>query len=180
MITGEYGVIRTAEQDDAVALKRLYDPSQPRSALLDRKRELLVPTLDELRELLNHKESKRGVFYTVEDRCGEVHGFCLLRGAQPEVSYAEFVVMFFEDADYATPLADETFGFLAQRAFVQLKLNKVVAQCLDGEAAYRDFLVCHGFESEGVQRDVLFNQGRWYSLESLQLSAVSYQGSGGA
>jgi len=176
MITGEHGVIRTAEQDDAVAMKRLYASPLPRSALLDRKRELLVPTLDELRELLNHKDAKRaGVFYTIEDRCGAVRGFCSLRGAHPEVAYAEFVVMFFEEADYANPMAGEAFEFLAHRGFVQMRLNKLAAQRLEWETAYRAFLVRHGFEGEGVQRDIAFACGRYHDQESLSLLRHDYE-----
>ena len=175
MITGEHAVIRTAVQDDAVALKRLYDPTHPRSAFLDRKRELLVPTIDELRQLLTRAEAKTGVFYTVEDRGGTIRGFAVLRGSTPEISSAELVVMLLDDADYATGLADEVCGFLLHRAFVQMGLNKMMAQCLDWERAYRDFLGARGFESDGVQRDVLFAQGRWYDLESLTLFRRSYE-----
>ncbi|MDQ1257364.1 MAG: hypothetical protein QG656_1968, partial [Candidatus Hydrogenedentes bacterium] len=157
------------EQDDAPALKRLYDPARPRPALLDRKRESIAPTLDEVRELLNLKEAKFGAFYAIEDRRGEVCGFCVLRGAHPEVRYAEFVVMLFGDDDYATPLADDVFAHLLRQAFTQLQLNKVIAQVLDWETAYRQALVRHGFVSDGVQRDVVFAQGRWFHLETLSL-----------
>lgn len=175
MITAAHCVIRTSEQDDAMALKRLYDTSRPRAALLDRKRELLIPTLDELRELLSKKEAKSGVFYSVEDRCGAIRGFCSLRATHPEVSYAEFVVMLLEDADYAGGLGDEVFDFLTGRAFKQMKLNKVVAQSLDSERAYRVFLARHGFESEGVQRDAFFTQGGWRNLETLTLFGAAWR-----
>jgi len=169
MITAQHCFIRTADPDDALALERFYAPEKPRAAFLDRKRELLVPTFDELRELLSAKEAKAGVFYTVEDRAGTIRGFCSLRGAHPEVSHAEFVVVFADDADYDAPFADDVFEFLTDRAFVQLKLNKVLAQCLDSEAAFRAFLAARGFQSDGVQRDVLFAGGRWRRLESLSL-----------
>ena len=174
MITATHCVIRTSEQDDAIALKRLYDPSRPRAALLDRKRELLIPTVDELRELLSQKEAKLGVFHSIEDRCGVLRGFCSLRATHPEVSYAELVVMLFEDADYTGPLGEEILDFLTHRAFGQMKLNKVIAQCLDSERAYRGFLTGHGFESEGVQRDAFFTHGRWRSIESLTLFRAAW------
>ena len=169
MIVGQNGVIRTAEYDDAAGLKRLYVPGRPRAALLDRKRELPVATLDELAEMLSRKDVQQGAFYAVEDPRGALRGFCSLRGTHPEVSYADFIVMFFDDEDYAAPLAGDVFGFLIGRAFVQMKLNKVMAQCLESETACRDFLAGRGFESEGVQRDVLFTAGRWHDLETLSL-----------
>ena len=174
MITSGNSVIRTTEHDDAIALGRLYRPVRPRAALLDRRRELLVPTSDELRELLGHKEAQHGALYAIEDRCGALRGFCSLRGIQPEIAYADFVVLFLEDADYGAPIGEDVFGFLTDRAFVRLKLNKVVAQCLHVETAYRDFLIRHGFESEGVQRDVLFAQGRWHNQETLCLFRARY------
>lgn len=175
MITCEHCIIRTAEQDDAAALRRLYDTTRPRSALLDRRREMLVPSVDELREVLNHKEAKRGVFYAVEDRTGVIRGFCTVRGIHPEAAYAEFVVMFHNDADYDLSLADEACSFLTDRAFRLMRLNKVTAQCLDCEAAYRDFLVRHGFRTDGVQRDVFFTLGHWFNMESLSLLQAEHE-----
>jgi len=155
---------------------RLYDPRRPRSGLLDRRAELLVPTLDQLRELLRKKnDPSQPDFYAVEDTTGVIHGFCSLRSMHPEVRYAHALVMLLDDADYATPLARESGDFLAERAFKRLKLNKIVGQCLDSEVACRAFWLCQGFESDGVMRDVLYANGRWYSQESLTLFATRRQ-----
>ncbi|HOZ45017.1 MAG TPA: GNAT family N-acetyltransferase [Candidatus Hydrogenedentes bacterium] len=169
MIRGEHSVTRTADQDDALALKRLYASGRPRSALLDRKREFLVPTVDEIRELLAKKDLQQGAFYAVEDMAGDVRGFCSLRGAHPEVAYAELVLLLIDEADYATPLADEVYAYLRRRAFDHMQLNKLIAQCLECERGYRDLLIRHGFESAGIQRDVHYTGGRWYYLESFEL-----------
>ena len=169
MITGEHSVIRTAEQDDAAAMVRLYSPECPRAALLDRRRELLVPTTDEVRELLGRKDAQPAAFYAVEDVTGVVRGFCSIRGAQSEVLYGDFVVMFFAPDDYDAPLAEEVFAFLSERAFAQKKLNKVMAQCLDSEDALRGFLVSRGFGSQGIQRDMFYSAGKWHGLETFCL-----------
>ncbi len=176
MITGEFAVIRTAEEDDAAALRQLYDPAHPRPPLLDRKRELLMPTVDELREVLSQKEAKKkGLFYVIENSEGIVRGFCSIRGAHPEVRYAELVLLFFSKNDYRSPVVDEVLEFLFERAYVRMQLNKLVVQCLGQERDYLDFLLHNGFTHEGVQRDVMYVNGRWENLESLSLLRAEYE-----
>lgn len=169
MITGEHSVIRMAEADDAYELKRLYDSPAPRSALLDRRREVPTMSVDEVREGLVRHEKFGGALYAVEDKVGVVRGFCTLRGVQVEMSYAEMLFMFFEDEDYDSPLADEAYAYLHKSAFDNKRLNKVLAHCLDNEAGYKRMLERHGFASNGIQREVLWSQGRWHSLEMMTL-----------
>ncbi|MCX5769088.1 MAG: GNAT family N-acetyltransferase [Candidatus Hydrogenedentes bacterium] len=171
MIKGAHSVIRTADPDDAEALKSVYDSQTPRSSLLDQRRELIAPTRDELREVMSQKEMGKAVFYTVEDVGGEICGFCCLRGSNPEAQFSEFVVIFLEESTFSTPMADEVFDFLSRLAFERMRNQKVVTHCLDSEAEYRKFLISHGFRSAGVQRDVLYSQGRWFNLEALTLRA---------
>lgn len=173
MITGEHSVIRLAEPDDAYELKRLYDPRRPFSAMLDRRREIGQPSVDELREGLARPEKRAGALYAIEDKQGVIRGFCSVRGASPELRYAEMVLPLFDDEDYTSSLADEAFQFLYNGAFVEKRLNKVVAHCLECEAAYRGLLVRHGFASNGIQRQVLWTQGRWFDLETLTLFGTS-------
>ncbi|NIA13391.1 MAG: GNAT family N-acetyltransferase [Nitrospiraceae bacterium] len=173
MITGECAVIRTAEMDDATALKAAYDVPLPRSCLLDQRRELLTPTVDELRQTLGRQEVGQSLLYTIEDREGRVRGFCSLRGVNQEVSYTEFVMVLIDEEDYDTPLADEVFEFLSRRAFVEMGLNKIAAHALDEEATVRAYLLRHGFTSDGVQREVIYAGGRWHDLEALSLFAKS-------
>ena len=166
MITGEHAVIRSAEPDDAPALWQLYDPSRPRSFLLGPQREIMIPTVDELREMLGRRDLVQGTFFAVEDKQGLVCGCCVLRGAKFESEYAEMVVAFGKDDEYVTPLAEEVFQFLLHMAFIEKKLNKLQAHCLCTETAYRDFLTARGFESDGVQRDMVYTRGRYFDLES--------------
>lgn len=169
MITGEYSVIRSAEPDDAAWLRRLHDPENPRSALLDPRREPLLPTVDELREVLSQKDMGKSVFHAIEDKEGNVRGFCALRGMNVEARYSEFVLLFLEDDDYSSPMAEEALAFLVRLGFRINALLKVMAHALSSEAAYRRFLVSHGFGSDGSQRDVLYTMGRWVDLEAFTL-----------
>ena len=171
MIKGAHSLVRSADPDDADALKSVYDDQAPRSSLLDQRRELNPPTRDELREVMSQKEMGKAVFYTVENTEGEICGFCCLRGPNPDAQFSEFVVIFLEDSTFATPIADEVFDFLSRLAFDRLHNRKVVAHCLDSEVAYRKFLTTHGFKSAGVQRDVVYSQGRWFNLEALTLQS---------
>lgn len=173
MIRGEHTIIRAAESDDAATLRVVYDMARPRSCVLDHRRELVVPTLDELREAMNQKEMGRSAFSAVEDLSGAIRGFCSLRGLSPELSYSEYIVMFLDEADYAGPLADEVHEHLSRLAFQRLRLNKVITHCLECESAYREFLLAHGFGSDGRQRDVVFSQGRYHDLEALSLFGSS-------
>lgn len=174
MIVGTYTRIRTAEPDDVFAMRRLYRPVTPRACFLDRRRELTPPTTDELREMLYRKEVQAGLLYTVEDAEGSIRGFGALRGASPEVAFGEVALMFFRDDDYTTPEAAETLRFLCDQAFMRNRLNKVVAHALDNECTLKALLVGFGFASDGVQREILFTQGRWYSLESMSLHSPDY------
>lgn len=167
MITGIHTVIRSAEPDDATALWRLYDPKRPRSFLLGPTRDVMIPTHDEIREMLGRRDVVQGTFFTIEDRAGEIRGCCVLRGAKMESEFAELVVALDDDASYATPLADEALAFLEKMGFVDKKLNKLVAHCLSNETEYRAFLVRHGFVSDGVQRQMVYTRGQYFDLESL-------------
>ncbi|GMU92467.1 MAG: hypothetical protein AMXMBFR4_15250 [Candidatus Hydrogenedentota bacterium] len=169
MIVGQHTVIRSAEPDDAQALWRLYDPDRPRSFLLGPSREVMIPTQDELREMLGRRDVIQGSFFAVEDKSGDVRGCCVLRGAKLESEFAEIVVALSDDTEYDTPLADEVFQFLARMGFVEKKLNKLVSHCLNTEQLYRAYLIRHGFQSDGVQRDMVYTRGTYYDLESLTL-----------
>lgn len=165
MIQTPHGYIRAAESEDAPALVRLYDPARPRAALLDAKREPIMPTLDDVRELLARKEVQQGVLYAVEDAVGIVQGFCSVRGVNTEAAFGETALLFLEDETYATPLAEDALDFVLERAFARQRLRKLLAHGLEGETALKTFLLGHGFESNGVQRDVLYSLGRWHCLE---------------
>jgi RimJ/RimL family protein N-acetyltransferase len=176
VIFGEHCGIRAAEPDDAPALKRVYHAAKPRAATLDRRREPIIPTTDELRELLNSKDVKLlGEYYAVEDATGEIRGFCCLRAGRQDVFFGEMLLMFIEDADLAGGMADETFAFLKNKAFAERRLNKIVAQCLDTETALRSFLLRQGFRSDGVAREVLYSLGRWFNNETLSLRASQHE-----
>jgi len=176
MIKNAHTVIRSAEPDDAPALKNVYDAETPRSSLLDQRRELNSPTRDELREVMSQKEMGKAIFYTVENTQGEIIGFCSLRGLNQEVQFSEFVVIFIEESAFLTPAAGEVYDFLTRLAFQRMKINKVVAHCLESETEYRKFLIQHGFQSAGLQRDVVFAKGRWFGLEALTLTAAQWAG----
>lgn len=167
MITGEYTFIRGTEQDDVPALSLLYGTSALRASLLDARREPVLPSRDELRELVSRKEIADGGYYTLEDRQGVIRGFCSLRGVNAEARYGEFSLILIDPSDYATPLAREAADFLYERAFVRAGLAKLVAYCLEGEVELMNFLREQGFESDGIQRDVVFTGGRWHALEAL-------------
>ena len=173
MIRGTHAVIRTAEADDAAAFRRLYEFENPRSALLNRQREIVNPSHDELVELLDQAAQRMTPFYVIEDSEGTVCGFCALRSApqlREATFYAEMVFLLFED-DYQTPLASEVFAWLTRMGFEDMCLKKVIAHCLGCETALRAWLMGKGFESSGVQRDVLFTQGRWHNIETCTLHA---------
>lgn len=175
MICGEHAVVRAADLDDAPSLWRLYDTSRPRSFLLGPAREVIVPTRDELEQLLARKDVHADVFFVIEDLTGQIHGGCLLRGGLHGSFYNEVAVAFADDADYRTPMADEVFTFLRHRAFVERKANKIMAHCIENETEYREFLDRQGFRSDGVQRDMVFTLGRYFDLESLSLFPESGQ-----
>ena len=170
MIKTAHAAIRTAEPDDAAFLLAFYDQWRPRAALLDGRREPMMPTLSDLRELLGRKEAVQGQFFAVEDLAGEVRGFCSLRGMNPEASFGELTLLL-EDATYATPLADEAFGFIQKRAFVNLHLQRVLAHALAEEAAWRAFLVRQGFFAAGAFREAFFGGGRYHDIVVYSLIA---------
>ncbi len=174
MIIGTHARIRTAEPDDAFAMRRLYRPMAPRACFLDRKRELTPATTDELREMLQRKEVQAGLLYTVEDAEGAIRGFAALRAAGAEISFGEVALMFHAESEYQGPLIEETLRFLCDQAFMRNRLNKVVAHALDNELALKRLLQSFGFASDGVQREMLYTQGRWFSMESFSLYSQSY------
>lgn len=175
MIYGTHAALRTAETDDAPAFHALYADLRPRAALLTRLREVVSPTVDEIAEVLVQADKSMGAFYVIEDREGVVRGFCALRSAQQArdaTFYAELVLMFYRDDDFTSPMAEEVYEWLHRWAFIDRRYQKVMVHCIDGETALRDFLVAHGFACNGVQRDVLYTQGRWHNMEVFTLHAA--------
>ena len=47
---------------------------------------------------------------------------------------------------------------------------------LDTEATYRNLLMAKGFESNGIQREVVYTKGVWHDLEILSLFREKTQG----
>ncbi|MFP4500050.1 MAG: N-acetyltransferase family protein [Candidatus Hydrogenedentota bacterium] len=172
MITTAHGYIRSTDPDDAAILARLYDPACPRAALLDLRREPVFPTVDEIRQMLVRPPSKQGRFYTIEDKTGAVRGFCGIRGSNTEAAFGEVHALFLDPADYAGPQAGEVADFLFERTFIRQRLQRILAHALETETALAGFLRAHGFASCGVQREVLYTQGRWHNLETLARRAA--------
>jgi len=175
MIRGTHAAIRTAEPDDAPQFQQLYHSATPRSALLTRLREVIIPTVDELEEVFVQSEKNSGPFYAIEDKEGTIRGFCSLRTAsqmREAAFYAELVLLFLDDNDYGGALAREVYEWLHYWAFVERRMTKLIIHCLDCETALREWAVSVGFESDGVQREVLFTQGRWHNIEALTLFAT--------
>jgi RimJ/RimL family protein N-acetyltransferase len=169
MVTGQYANIRAADPDDAPALHAFYTIDRACSALLDHRREPLLPTVDELRETLGHKDAVRGAFHVIEDKTGVIQGFCGLRGVNQETGFGEIVLMLYAETTYDTPLAGEAIAFLAKLGFERMRLFKLVTHGLDTESGLRACLLDHGFVSEGVQRDILYTQGAYRNLEAFSL-----------
>ena len=151
MIVGQHTVIRSAEADDVHFLMQVYEANPLRSSLLDARRELIIPTLDELREAMGRADSGRGTMNVVEDMEGRARGFCSVRGPNMEYRFAEAVVMLIDEADYALPFTSEIADFLESQAFDQthhycfvifhLPVFEFPFQCFFGEIV----LACHHF-----------------------------------
>lgn len=171
MIYGEHALIRTADSDDAPAFQALYDAEAPRTVLLSATREPMFPTREEIRELFRRKEAA-STFYVVEDTEGRIRGFCGLRTSQElrdTAFISEVILLFIDRADYKLPIANEVFEWLKHTAFGVQRLNKLIGHALDTETALADWLKSVGFESNGVQREVLFTGGQWHNMETFSL-----------
>ena len=136
---------------------------------MDQKREYIIPTTDELRELLGGVKNMGGVLNAVEDLSGNVRGFCTVRSAPGEMPVGQFALMMLDEGDYARPIMDDIMNYLVAEAFQRRGQHKVMVYRLDYETKIRDLYLAHGFESDGFQREVLFAGGRWLDLESLTL-----------
>jgi len=166
LITGDYTYIRGTEYDDVAALSELYRADVLRAGLLDGRREPVMPSQDDLQELLGRKEIAEGAFYTIEDREGSIQGFCSLKGVNPEARFCEFSLLFIDPATYHTPIATEATATMLERAFLRLGLRKVMAYCLSEEHDFASLLKQQRFESAGIQREVLYAKGRWHDVET--------------
>ncbi len=174
MIIGTHTVLRFSEPEDAHFYRKLYLQGGAKAALLDNRREFGAPTLQEIRELLKKSESTRAFLFTVEDPEGRLRGWCGLRALNIEAAFCELFVVFDAPEEYAGPMADETLDALLDRAFNRLGLQKVLATCLDSEETLHACLLRHGFQSCGVQRDVLYGKEGWRSLDTLALDRATH------
>lgn len=174
MIRGEHAYIRTTEPDDASAFYALYRDSGLRASLLDPRREPLRPTASECAEMIGSRQAAQGSFFTVEDLTGEILGFVNLRGLNQETPFCELGMLLLDPDSYRHPAAGEAFAFAADRVFARYRLLKMMALALDREEALKEFLAAHGFQSSGVQRDVLYAEGRYHAMETSVLFAGEY------
>lgn len=173
MIASEHTLIRTADPDDADFLLEVYRAERPRAALLDGRREPVLPNRDELAEMLGSKDAGRNQFFAVEDSEGCVRGFCGLRGVSIEAVFAEIMVLLIDGADHAGPIGRDAVQFLLDRAFGRMHLDKVLGTCLDSEPELRALLADSGFVSGGVQRQVLYSGGEWHDIETMTRSRTA-------
>jgi RimJ/RimL family protein N-acetyltransferase len=176
MITVKHGYIRFSEADDALFLRDLYLHAPKRAALLDTRREPLMPAVSEVRDMLARKDAAHGLMYTVEDTTGALKGWCSLRGVNYEAGYGEIMFLFASEEDYHNALADETMEYLLERAFNQFHLYKVLVLCLDMEQALMQYLERKGFSRAGTQRQALFSGGAWHDLHIYTLRSSDYEG----
>ncbi len=174
MITGEHTHIRFPELDDAFFVRQLYVAGPKRAALLDSRREPILPTTPEIQKTLLRKGAAQGLMYSVEDTTGALCGWCGLRGINYEAQYAELVLLFVDAAAYDTA-ADEVLTFLLGQAFTRFRLYKVLVLSLDTEHALMHCLERHGFAFAGAQRRALFTGGDWRDLRTYTLKATDYQ-----
>jgi RimJ/RimL family protein N-acetyltransferase len=169
MIYREHALIRKAEVDDASHFRDVFLAGEARAFVMDRRRELHLPTTDEIRELLGKKEASLGKLYAVENRVGDVRGFAVLRGASLETGYAELGIGFLDAGDCARPIADEALDFILSEAFLSQRLNKVVGNCAEDEESLRGLYVRFRFEPAGVQRQLTHAGGRYLDIETFSL-----------
>lgn len=166
MIKKNHAIVRSADRFDASRLLGFYLHKPAFACLLDTKREPLMPNLSELEELLQHKDTAQS-FYAVENKEGDVRGFLVLKGINPEVLFGEIMLLFEEEVyDNEEALIDEALEFVETRAFQQLHLRKLMTTCLDDETHLRQFLLSHSYQCEGCMREVLFTCGKWHNLET--------------
>lgn len=171
MIVGEHSIIRGAGVDDAPFFHRLYLQPEPVSALLDQRREWWRPTSDELAELFagNRGDLTRDL-NVVEDKEGRVLGFAGIRTNARDPHFGNYVMMLLDTSYYDTPHIREVTTYLKRTAFRDKMLRKVMSHTLDHENAHREYLLQNGFESNGVQREVLYTGGNWHNLQSFSLT----------
>jgi len=179
MITCEHGYIRFSEADDALFLRQLYLEKPRRAALLDTRREPIMPSTQEVRDMLARKDAAQGLMYTVEDSTGVLKGWVGLRGINYEARYAELVLLFASAEDYSGALADEALEFLLGSAFNHFMLHKVLVLCLDTERALMEYLQRKKFVDAGTQRQALFSGGVSHDLHIFTLIAQDDAALGG-
>ncbi|HOV33085.1 MAG TPA: GNAT family N-acetyltransferase [Candidatus Hydrogenedens sp.] len=166
MIEKLHAIIRTADRFDVKQLFHFYMQEPIHASLLDAKREPLMPNISELEELLLSKDAAQS-FYTVENKQGDIQGFVILKGVNPEVMFAEIILLFNNDIyEENKLLVEEALEFIETKAFQQLHLRKIITTCLDDEKNLHTFLSQHSYQCEGVMREVLFTTGKWHNLET--------------
>lgn len=167
--------VRFADPDDAGRLIFYYRSPQLYSALLDQCREPVMPTRDELAEMLAGKDRMYGQLFALLNAAGTVLGFGGLRGCSLENLTGEIFLLLGDQQDYHAESAGGMLQFLLDRAFHRLHLNKVLAVGLvEEEQGWLTLLRNTGFQSCGVQREILYARGCWFDLETLSLKRETW------
>jgi hypothetical protein len=166
--------VRFCEPDDADFIRDLYYDGIPRAALLDGRREPMLPLRSEILEIIRKSEAARAMLFSIEDGTGILRAWSGLRGLNPDARFAELFLVFADEAGYDSLQADEALGYLLDRAFFQTDLGRVLVSCLESEKAWRQFLLRKGFSSCGIQRDIMCISGTWTGIETLELTAETF------
>lgn len=174
MKLSSHTTIRFCEPDDSAFVWDLYYDGTPRAALLDGRRECMMPLRGEILEILQKSEAARAMLFTIEDEEGRLCGWGGLRGLNPDARFAELFLIFSDESQYASSCGEEALDYLLDRAFAQTQLSRLLATCLNTEKAWRTGLEKKGFTSCGVQREIVFARGDWKDLETMELAASDY------
>lgn len=171
MITTEHCIIRTAETDDAATLCAAFDPDHPLAFFVGGGRELNRPSVDEIcAAILESQKRVNENLYVFEDTMGVIRAFGAVRSSGREEAFGEFSYAPVDRGDYSGALVDVAYDFIFRLGFERLHLNKLMAHCiLPCEVGLRQSLADHGFVSTGIQRQVVYTQGKYYDLEALQI-----------
>ncbi len=167
--------VRLADPDDAGRLVFYYRSPRLYSALLDQRREPVMATRDELADMLSGKDRTLGQLFALVRDTGAIMGFGGIRGSSLENLAGEIFLLLPDAPDYLTTAARLMLRFLLKRAFTRARLNKVLAVGLvDEEDTWLTLARSTGFQSCGIQRQVLYARGRWFDLETLTLKRENW------
>jgi RimJ/RimL family protein N-acetyltransferase len=141
-----------------------------------------APSLENLRSWLDENRASGSLTWAIRDESGTLIGYCDVFGISREHRHAELALMIGERDSWGHGYARESLTVLLDHLLAPERdggagLHKVsLAVFAENQAARRVYSAC-GFKEDGVLREDMYYDGKWYDQILMSILEHEFAGS---